>query len=282
MRLSVVMPTKNCIDLVRRSLPAVSFADEIIVVDMFSTDGTAEYAKAQPKVRFFQRAGEPLGCLNDNINFGIDHASGDWIYIVDSDEIPTPALANEIRNTMATAPSDVNGYFVPQRYYWCGKEVRYGPHYDPKGRRDGLWYRERFFRRGCARYACVHIHEKLTMSGKWEYLENWYDHYSVPSTRVYFEKANLYSDNEAKALDYSTISMNAIAMQLLIDPIKLFLHYFLRYKGYKDGMLGLIVCGSVAVTAFMNATKKWEYKTLAQAGSADNIRTGPGTAESLA
>ncbi|MGP6160010.1 MAG: glycosyltransferase family 2 protein [Vulcanimicrobiaceae bacterium] len=252
--ISVVIPTKNECQLLRPTLAALAFADEIIVVDEFSTDGTVDLVNATPKARLLQRT----GLLNENINAGIDAGSGDWILIVDSDEVVTPELARELRGIVETAPPDVVGYSLPSRVYWCGLQLRYGPQYDPKARRPGERYRKRFFRRGGARYACETLHEDLTTSGRWEEAENVYDHYTVASMHRWFEKRNFYSERDARLADLRSRSNAKAAFLMFWMPIRTFLVFYLKRRGYKDGALGVAACGAYAVSVFMDESKKWE------------------------
>ncbi len=248
------MPTKDCLDLVRASLPALDFADEIVVVDMFSTDGTAEFVRATPRARLIQRH----GYIEENVNAGIDAASGDWIFLCDSDEIPTPELRAEMRTAIAAASPDVNGFFVPNAVYWSGEMLRYGPQYDPDARVPGERFRRRLFRRGTARFKAATYHEDLVTGGTWNRLTHRYDHYTIPTMARWFEKANLYTTGDADRADVSRLSPRGVAVAMVWRPVKTFLVWFVKRRGYKDGALGVVTCGCYAVSEFMLQVKLWE------------------------
>jgi glycosyltransferase involved in cell wall biosynthesis len=254
--LSVIVPTKNGIGLLRTALPALAFADEIVVVDEFSPDGTADYVRSLPNARLLERT----GLLNENINAGLDASTGDWTMIVDYDEIVTPELAREIRDRIATAPPEIIGYALPSRVYWCGKTLRYGPQYERGVTVPGERYRKRLFRRGAARYACVAIHEDLTtvVPGTWARTENRYDHYTIENVRRWFEKANYYTDREAQLADLAGRTEKRAARDMLWKPLKTFLVFYVKRQGFRDGALGIVACGCYAVSSFMEETKKWE------------------------
>src|SRR5713101_2099961 len=90
--LSVVIPTLNVEAIIARCLEALRWADEVVVVDMFSTDRTREICESYPNVRFLQKQ----DYIFANVNYGMEAATGDWVMRLDSDEVPTPELAREI------------------------------------------------------------------------------------------------------------------------------------------------------------------------------------------
>ncbi len=259
-KLSFVVVTKNEISLLRPTLAALSFADEIVVVDEFSSDGTPELVRSTPRTVLIQRR----ALLNENINHGLDATTGDWVMIVDSDEVVTPELGREIRETIEAAPAEVQGYEVPSLVYWCGRVLRYGPQFDPRARRPGERFRKRLFRRGAARYACLSLHEDLTTSGRWERLRHHYDHFTVPSLGKWFEKRNFYSERDAKLADVRQYSERDAVLNMLWQPVKTFLVFYFKRQGFRDGALGVVTCACYAVSSFMEESKKWER--LATAG----------------
>ncbi len=252
--LSVVMPTKDCVALLRAVLPALDFADEIVVVDMFSTDGSAELVRETPRARLIQRH----GYIEENVNAGIDASAGDWIYLCDSDEIPTPALRAEVRQAIESAPPDLAGFLIPNAVYWCGEMLRYGPQYDPHARVPGERYRKRLFRRGAARYAAETYHEDLVTDGTWGRLTHRYDHYTISTMARWFEKANLYTTGDAERADVARLSANRIAFAMLWRPLRTFLVWFVKKRGFRDGALGVVTCGCYAASDFMLQVKLWE------------------------
>src|SRR5215212_640490 len=86
--LSVVIPTLNVEAIIGRCLEAVRWADEVVVVDMFSTDQTRAICERFPNVRFIPRR----DYIFANVNHGMEVATGDWVMRLDSDEVLTPEL----------------------------------------------------------------------------------------------------------------------------------------------------------------------------------------------
>ena len=256
-RLSVVIPTKNCVELMRRTMAALDFADEIVVVDMFSTDGTAELVRSHPKARLIQRNGH----IYENVNFGFDAATGDWLMRLDSDEIPTPELGREIRERIASAPEDLCGFYIPNRTYYSNRWLKYGPAYDERSPVPGERFRLCLFRAGTGRYESELSHDDLTVRGRCEYLKHRYDHYSVRSFSHYLAKNNYYTDMDVERMNPAEHDARAEAWAMLWGPVKEFLVFFIKRKGYKDGALGIIACGGYAILRFMIHAKRWERLT---------------------
>ncbi len=96
-KLSVVIITKNEEDNIEQCLESVKWADEIIVVDSFSTDKTVEIAKRYTKKIFLN---DNSKCINLNKNLGIEKATNEWILVLDADEIVPPGLRAEIKEIL--------------------------------------------------------------------------------------------------------------------------------------------------------------------------------------
>src|SRR5450759_3022043 len=95
---TALIHTLNERDYVEDCVASVDWADEIYLLDSFSTDGTIEFVKQKfPRVRIEQR--EYLGAASQK-NYAIDRAAHDWIFVIDADERVTPKLRDEILRTM--------------------------------------------------------------------------------------------------------------------------------------------------------------------------------------
>ena len=102
MQLSVIIPTYNEEDYVKKAIRSVRFADEIIVVDSFSTDKTVEIAEGQD-CKVVQRK---FDNFSNQKNFALEHGSGDWVLFVDADERIPYALQQEIKQVMKSGKHD--------------------------------------------------------------------------------------------------------------------------------------------------------------------------------
>ena len=148
MKLSVIIITKNEAANIAKCLKSVDFADEFIVVDSGSTDGTVELARA---------LGARVEVTSDWPGFGpqknraVDLATGDWVLSIDADELVTPELAREIQETLKAPRGDV--YEMPRLSNFCGRDIRH----------SGWWpdYVVRLFKRGTARFNDAYVHERV-------------------------------------------------------------------------------------------------------------------------
>jgi glycosyltransferase involved in cell wall biosynthesis len=157
---SALIHTLNEIENIEECIRSVDWADEIYLMDSFSTDGTIELVREKfPRVRIEQR--EYLGAASQK-NYAIDRAAHDWIYVIDADERVTPKLRAEIVRTLE-GPLDVWAYSVGRRNYMLGKPVRFSGL-----QRDRV---TRLFHRGHARYPNKRVHADLLVDGATGHLE---------------------------------------------------------------------------------------------------------------
>lgn len=147
--LSVIMICRNEADRIRAALESVSgWADEIVVLDSGSTDGTAEICRAytdQVEVTDWPGFGPQK-------QRALDRASGDWVLSLDADEVVSEELKREIDLALAREHPRFDGYYLP----WSIRA--FGSHHQ-----FGHWSRAplRLFRRGAARFTPVAVHEKV-------------------------------------------------------------------------------------------------------------------------
>ena len=119
---SAIITSFNEVDFIEECVRSVDWADEIYLVDSYSTDGTLELVRSKfPKVRIEQR--EYLGAASQK-NYAIDRADHDWIFYIDADERVTPALRVELQGAL-DGPLERWAYSVGRRNFMMGEEVRY-------------------------------------------------------------------------------------------------------------------------------------------------------------
>lgn len=254
--ISVIIPVYNVEKIIGRCLDALTWADEVVVVDMYSTDRTKEICESYPNVKFLQNK----DYIYANINYGMDHASGDWVMRLDSDEVVSPELAKEIQEkVLANDNNPYSGYWVPNRVFFFGKWIKYGPAYDPRSKGKGFGYRKLIFKKGTARYECKREHEDIITTGTLGYLNGHYDHYSHDSISTWIGKMNYYTDRDTERIDNDPSRLSkAYAFRMFVVPILTFLKLYIGRRGYKDGMHGFVVCALNAWYGFVDRAKAWE------------------------
>lgn len=252
-KLSVIIPCRDAIDDLRACVHAArEAADEIVIADSGSTDGTLELAHelaaSLPNCRVI--AG-PWGGYAAFKNWAIPQATHPWVLIVDVDERLTTPLGEEIRATIAEAPEDIDGYWLRFRCFFLGHELRYSGYNSAA---------LRLFRRDRCRYGERAVHEEIDVdrrrTGK---LRERMLHYSIWSYDQYFEKWSKYTRLGAGILH--TNGKRANAYSLTFRPLLRFIHLYLVRGGFRDGLLGLQMC---VLTAFFNTFVKqarlWEME----------------------
>ncbi len=120
-KITAIILTLNEEILIEEAIKTVDFADEIIVIDSYSTDETVELAK-KCNVRLIQRKFDDFSSQK---NFAIDNAKYDWIYILDADERVPVDLRKEILEAVKK-PNEVVGFFIYRTFYFLNKNIKYG------------------------------------------------------------------------------------------------------------------------------------------------------------
>jgi glycosyltransferase involved in cell wall biosynthesis len=256
--LSVVIPVLNVEPIIRRCLDALTWADEVVIVDMFSTDRTEEICRSHSNVTFLQNR----DYIFANVNFGFERAKGDWVMRLDSDEVVSQELAAEIQeDVLARQDNPYSGYWVPNRVFFFGKWIRYGIAYGKETRPDRIGYGHRkiLFRKGTARYECKTEHEDITTTGELGTLRGHYDHYSHRSVSQWISKMNYYTDRDVERVDVLAPGFHLPKPgKTILALTKVFYDLYIQRKGHKDGLYGFIVCALNTLYLLVYRCKLWE------------------------
>lgn len=245
-RLSISLITYNEEKNIRRTLESVNWADEIVVVDSGSTDGTAAICREYGAKVVHQ---DWLGFARQK-NLAIDHTSGDWVLSLDADEPIEPELAQEIRNII-TSPQPLDGYRIPRKTFFLGKQIRHGGWYPD--------YNLRLFRKGRGRFEERVVHEAISVQGRIGNVEHAILHYAYPDLASYMDSINRYSSLAVDVMREKGINrFKAGWVNILFRPMLTFFHkYFLRF-GFLDGKHGLVLNLFHSYYVFAKYAKAWE------------------------
>jgi glycosyltransferase involved in cell wall biosynthesis len=222
--LSVVIITHNEERNIQDALESVTWADEIIVVDSFSTDGTAEICRQYTdKVFSVKWSG-----FAEQKNKGLSMAAHQWVFVLDADERITGELRKEILDVVQDK-SSLDGYYIPRKNYFAGKWIKHG----------GWWpdYTLRLFRREKGLFGIREVHEAVTINGTTGYLKSPMEHYSYKNSADYLKRMKLYSFLAAKELFKE--GRNANFCDIIIRPIATFFRMSLLQLGILDGTYGV-------------------------------------------
>jgi glycosyltransferase involved in cell wall biosynthesis len=250
---SAIIHVLNEIEYIDDCLKSVDWADEVYVMDSFSTDGTVERIREQyPKVRLEQR--EYLGAASTK-NYAIDRATHDWIFILDADERVTPKLRDEILRTL---DGDLKfwAYSVGRLNFMMGKPVRFSGL-----QRDRV---TRLFHRGHARYPNKRVHADLLVDGETGVLRHKMDHFYIRTFDHMIAKMTRYADWGAAQMyiDGKTTS----AWGIFSHSVAKFVRDFVFNLGFLDGVRGLISVGMHVYYTFWKYAKLWEMTQLKRLG----------------
>lgn len=243
----------NEIENIDDCIASVEWADEIYVMDSFSTDGTVERIRERyPRVRLEQR--QYLGAASQK-NYAIDRAANDWVLVVDADERITPPLRDEILRTLEGG-LDRWAYSIGRRNFMLGGEVRYSGL-----QRDRV---TRLFHRGHARYPNRRVHADLLVDGEAGALREKMLHFYIRSFDHMIAKMTRYANWGAAQMfiDGKTTGIPGV----LGHTVARFVRDYVLNLGFLDGTRGVISVGMHVYYTFWKYAKLWELTELRRLG----------------
>jgi len=242
--LSVVIIARNEEANLARTLSSVAWADEVIVVDSGSTDGTREVAESLGAKVY----GEPWKGFAAQKNSAIAKACCDWILSLDADEEVEPALAVEIRDALGSNPS-VAGFWIRRKNFFLGRWMRHGGFYPDA--------KLRLFRRGAGQFEDRLVHEDIQLNGPTASLNNHLLHRAYPTLESYIEHMNRYSSLGAEMATVEKLRGFNLVDILLRPKLTFFYNYILR-GGFLDGREGFLLHWNHAAYVSWKYAKAWE------------------------
>jgi glycosyltransferase involved in cell wall biosynthesis len=272
---SILIPIKNEAANLPRCLDSVAWADEIVVVDSQSTDGSAEIARARGAqvVQFFFNGAWPKkkNWALDNIRF-----RNDWTFILDADEVLHADAVEEFDNAVVNA-RDIVGYWINRRFMFMGRWLRHA--YYPN-------WNLRLFRHALGRYEKLteaatgsgdnEVHEHVIVRGRTGRLQTELDHYAFPSIDVFVEKHNRYSNWEARVaadavtggegqnISHKTVGrrrrLKRLMLRMPFRPLLRFLYVYVWQKGFLDGVEGYYFARLHGFYEFLSVAKTRELQ----------------------
>ncbi len=262
--LSVCIITGNEEENIRRCLESVSWADEIVVVDSFSTDRTREISREFTD-RVFQHRW--MGYVGQKA-IARNLARGEWILFVDADEAVSPALREEILATLrGGVPDGVAGFDFPRQVWYMRRWIRHGD-----------WYPDtklRLFRKACGRCCGIEPHERIEVEGEVRHLRSPLFHYTYENVADQIDTMNRFSTISARNERLRRMpSAYLLWGMLLHPPFRFFRSYFVK-RGFLDGVAGLAIARSAAFSTFVKYAKLWEARLDARARDASARENTP-------
>ena len=247
LRLSVIVITMNEVQRLRRCLESVPFADEIVVVDSGSTDGTQRLAQ-DLGARVISTADWPG--FGPQKNRALDAARGTWVLSLDADEWLSPELARQVQSAvrMPLAAGTPAAFSLPRLSSFCGQWMRHSGWYPDRV--------ERLFQRGRARFSDDLVHERLRVEGPVEVLGGGHLlHDSIPSLHLAVDKMNRYSSGRAQ--DLLRAGRRGGLGRAVGHGLWAFVRTYFLKRGFLDGRLGFVLAVNNGEASYYRYLKMW-------------------------
>jgi len=238
--LSIIYTTHNEINIIERSLATVAgWSDDLVVVDSFSDDGTAELLEARDDVILKQR--KYVG-PSDQKNWAIERAKYEWVLVLDADELVTPELRTEIDELLAHQE-------IPHDAYWIGRDN----HFMGKRIYHSGWAGDkviRLFHRDRCRYDSKQVHEEIMTEGiSVGRLQGRMLHFTFKDLDHFLDKTRRYARWSAR--DHAAKTPRVGLFHLFVKPVYRFFKHYVLQGGFRDGREGLIISGVLAWGVFL-------------------------------
>ena len=261
--ISAIVLTKNEADNLPDCLASLRWADEIVVVDSFSTDRTVEIAQ-QHGARVIQHPFQDYAAQH---NFAQAQAQYEWVLFIDADERVSDELAQEIRQLAGSgALTQNNAYHIERLHLISGRWLysdparrkltpRHRAHLtrveNPRlyDRRQGVWERP--------------LHETVRVPEPHRVLSGVIYHYANTNLSATFESFNSYTDREADYLHRTLARQRVTVLEAIFRGLRAFVYVYVWWGWWKLGEQGLLMALLNAYTKFVNYAKLGERLRIA-------------------
>ncbi|MGR3317857.1 MAG: glycosyltransferase family 2 protein [Candidatus Anammoxibacter sp.] len=245
-QVSVCIITFNEEDRIKDCLESVIWADEIIVVDSYSTDKTVAICKEYTDKVF---SNEWPGNIAQK-NYALNIAGKEWVLFLDADERVSDELSRAIRKELNNSELKFNGFFCRRHSYYMGRLINHGGWYPD--------YQLRLFKKADVRWEGVNPHGRVKVDGQTKYIKEDIIHYPYRSISDQLKTIDNYSTLFADEMIREGRKLNIL--QLFIRPPTRFLETYFWKKGFLDGLPGLINILIASFYVFLKYLKWYERK----------------------
>ncbi|MEM9362789.1 MAG: glycosyltransferase family 2 protein [Bacteroidota bacterium] len=236
-KISALVITFNEIGYIERCIESISFADEILVVDSYSTDGTYEYLLSHSKVKVLQH---PFENFTAQRTYALSKSSYDWTLFIDADEVVTSELRNEIQETIQK-PNACEAYWFYRKFMFKNEPLRFSGWQTDKN--------HRLFRKSKAKYTHTKIvHETLDVNGKSGVLKNRLTHYCYKNYQDY--KGKMLRYGSLRAQEEFTKGKSFSYFKMWAKPTWRFLYNYIIRLGILDLDKGIRICWLNALSVY--------------------------------
>jgi glycosyltransferase involved in cell wall biosynthesis len=249
MKISAVIITYNEEDRLPDALASLEgMADEIVVVDSYSTDRTTEIAGAA-RARVWQNCFEDYSRQK---NFAMAKAGHEWVLNLDADERVSPELKRAIIALKeSNAPAGIAAFAVKRKTFYLGRWIRHSGWYPDR--------KVRLFQRDAASWQGL-IHEKLLITGKTAFLPGDILHFTYRNINDHVRRINNYSSLQAKEI--ITNKKKFLFCRAFFLPGITFTKHYIVKLGFLDGFAGIVIALLSAWSTALKYLKALELKKM--------------------
>ncbi len=252
MNLSVVMITYNEEDNLERTLKAVhDLADEIVIVDSFSTDRTKEIALSFNKVKFFEQTFKGYGAQKQ---YAVNQSNGSWILSIDADEEISLELSDHIRSLVKNGTAKFDVYYIRLVAIINGKPVRFGG-----------WsqhFKKLLFKKDSGFFNDIKVHETWQTHKTVGFIKQPIFHYLYKNIHHHLEKLNDYTSKQAQVNFENGKKISVF--KIIFAPVFYFFKMYFLKLGFLDGATGLYLAIFNFFYAFTKYYKQYNLQKFGQ------------------
>ncbi len=246
---SVCCLTFNCERTVRKTLDSIrQIADEIIIVDSYSTDSTIEIVKEYADKIYFR----PYQYHGTQMNYALDQCSFDWAFCIDSDEAIDNVMAQHIFELKQSGMEGKEAYRLFRKWFFLGRPVHA---FYPASSPDRI---TRFFDRRIVRFNEDKVHDKPVGHTKCSWLKGTLIHDTTGSLHELYEKLNRYTTYHAQLNPGSASKVRL--PHLILRPFGAFIKWYVFKKNFLDGYQGLVLGTYAAMYTFLKYVKLYHAR----------------------
>lgn len=244
--ISGIVVVKDQAEQLGKCLASLSFCDEILVIDDYSSDNSVEVAeKAGAKV-YKHRLQRDFAAQR---NFGLEKAKNDWVLFIDADEVVSEELATELYQLTSQFLTEVNGYYLKRDDYMWGRKLRFGD----AGRTNLLRLAKKSKGKWTGR-----VHETWDIVGETATLAHPLYHYPHATVKEFLKEINFYSSLRAEELSEKKATVSKLS--IIGYPLGKFLQNYVVKLGFLDGTAGIISALMMSFHSFLVRGKLWQLR----------------------